>query len=261
MLCYCLGAYINETNTFKKAFFKQIPMPRMATVPKEAFKTYHAVFDQFVEKILWGLMQKKVIDGLISPVSMGKEANIFTAKSGNKTVIVKIYRLSTCNFDRMYSFIRTDPRFPEINRQRRKVVFAWAQREFRNLLKARESGVRVPIPFMNKYNVLVMEMVGDEIPSPKAKDVMPKDPKAFINDIILQMRKLYKAGLVHGDLSPFNILNKNDQPVIIDMSQSTTLEDPNAQEYFTRDIKNVAAYANRIGVSLTVEQLMKKVKA
>lgn len=236
-------------------------MPRMATVPKEAFKTYHAVFDSFVEKQLWDLMQKKVIDGLHSPISMGKEANIFTAKAGDKTVIVKIYRLSTCNFDRMYSFIRTDPRFPKLNRQRRKVVFAWASREFRNLLKAREAGVRVPIPIVNKFNVLVMDMVGDDKPAPKAKDVTPADPKAFVADIINQMRKLYKAGLVHGDLSPFNILNKDDKPVIIDMSQTTTVEDPNAAEYLARDIKNITAYANKIGVDLTVDEVTKKVKA
>lgn len=236
-------------------------MARMGTMPKEAWKTFGSVFDRFTEKQVHTLISQHVIDGLIGPLSMGKEATIFTAQAGDKTVIVKIYRLSTCDFNTMYSFIRTDPRFPKLNRQRRKVVFAWAQREFRNLLKAREAGVRVPTPITHKFNVLVMDMVGDESASQKLKQAMPENPKEFINDLITQMRKLYKAGLVHGDLSPFNILNYNEKPVIIDMSQATTLDDPNAKEYLTRDIKNIVAFAEKAGVPLTVEELEKKVKA
>jgi len=236
-------------------------MPRMATMPREEWKTFGSVFDRFTEKQVQSLISKGVIDGLIGPLSMGKEATVFTAQAGEKTVIVKIYRLSTCDFNKMYGFIRTDPRFPKLNRQRRKVVFAWAQREFRNLLKAREAGARVPTPITHLFNVLVMDLVGGESAAQKLKIALPTHPEEFISDLIAQMRKLYKAGLVHGDLSPFNILNHDEKPVIIDMSQSTTLDDPNAKEYLARDIKNIAAFATKVGVALTVEELEKKVKA
>ena len=237
-------------------------MPRMATYPREEFKTFKDVFDQFAEKNLWTLIRKGVIEGLIGPVSIGKEANVFTARSKEHgTVIVKIYRLSTCDFNRMYSFIRTDPRFPKTNRNRRKVVFAWAHREYRNLLKAREAGVRVPTPIAQLFNILVMTMIGDEQPASKAKDALPANPEAFIKDIVQQMHKLFKAGLIHGDLSPFNILNHHEKPVLIDMSQSTTLDDPNAKEYLQRDLKNIAAFAKKLGVALTTEELEKRIRA
>ncbi len=237
-------------------------MPRMATTNREDWKTFNAVFDSFTEKHVATLIQKGIIDGLIGPLSMGKEATVFLAQSKDKTVIVKIYRLSTCDFNRMYSFIRTDPRFPKLNKQRRKIVFAWAQREFRNLMKAREIGVRVPTPITNLFNILVMDLVGSGTEAaPKAKDKYPAKPKEFINEIFNQMRKLYKGGLIHGDLSPFNILNDQETPVFIDMSQSTTPDDPNAKEYLTRDLKNIVVYAKKLGVELTVEELMQKLKA
>ncbi len=236
-------------------------MARMGTMPKEKWKTFNSVFDKFTEKQVHGLISKGVIDGLIGPLSMGKEATVFTAQAGDKTVVVKIYRLSTCDFNRMYESIRTDPRFPKLNRQRRKVVFAWAQREFRNLLKAREAGARVPTPMAHLFNVLVMELIGGDSAAQKLNSAPPKRPQEFVNELITQMRKLYKAGLVHGDLSPFNILNFNEKPVIIDMSQSTTLDDPNAKEYLARDVKNIVSFAVKAGVPLTVDELMQKLKA
>ena len=236
-------------------------MPRMGTSGKEKWKTYADVFDSFTERKIWSLISKKVIDGLVGQVSIGKEANIFTAEKDGKPVIVKIYRLSTCDFNRMYSFIRTDPRFAELNRQRRKVVFAWAKREYRNLMKTREAGVRVPIPIAYLSNVLVLEFIGDDDAAPKLKDLTPKDKDAFMEDLINQMRIIHKAGLVHGDLSPFNVLNHNEKPVIIDLSQMTTLKDPNAKDYFERDVRNITNYAKKIGLSITESELAQKVKA
>ena len=234
-------------------------MPRMATSGREEWKTFAQVFDHFTETVLHKLIQKGVLAGLYGPLSMGKEANVFLAQQHDgKKVAVKIYRLSTCDFNRMYGFIRTDPRFPKLNRQRRKVVFAWAQREFRNLLKAREAGVRVPTPITSMMNVLVMELVG--APAQKAKSQPPAHPKKFIDEVIGQMRKLYAVGLIHGDLSPFNILNDDEKPVIIDMSQSTTLDDPNAKEYLTRDVRNIVNFAKELGVALTEESVMQKIK-
>ena len=84
------------------------------------------------------------IDGLESPISVGKESNVFSAKKGNDRVIVKIYRLETCDFNRMYDYIKYDRRYVTLRKQKRKVIFAWAQREYRNLLKAREAGINVP---------------------------------------------------------------------------------------------------------------------
>jgi RIO kinase 1 len=220
---------------------------------REEWKTFGNVFDQFITKTLIKLCGQGHFQGIQSPVSIGKEANIFTALKEDDKVILKIYRLETCDFNKMYSYIRTDPRYQKLKRQRRQVIFAWAQREYRNLFKARDANVNVPSPLAFLNNVLVLEMIGDEDPAPQLKNLTPKNPKKFFKLLLDNMKKLYAAGLVHGDLSSFNILNDNENPVLIDFSQSTLKDDIHADEYLKRDIKNVIVYFNRIGLELDPE--------
>ena len=114
---------------------------------KEAFKTYDGVFDRFTFHTLFKLATQGHFDeGTLSPVKIGKESNVFSAKKGKKKIIIKIYRLETCDFGKMYDYIRFDPRFFDVRKRRRLVIFSWVQKEFRNLLKAREAHVRVPTP-------------------------------------------------------------------------------------------------------------------
>lgn len=226
---------------------------------KEEWKTFGNVFDQFTERNIFKLASQEYFEELQSPINIGKEANIFSAVKGDKKRIVKIYRLSTCDFNRMYDYLKYDPRFPGMNRNRRKIIFAWAKREYRNLLKARDAGVRVPTPYTILSNILVMEFIGNEKPAPMLKDHHPEEPERFLRDIIAHMRKLYKAGMVHGDLSAFNILNHNGKPVLIDMSQSTTLENTFAKEYLERDIRNVCNFFRKLDVECDEEEIKKKI--
>ena len=69
---------------------------------QDKFKTMHNVFDNFTNLTVFKLISQGHFDGLESPVSIGKEANIFTAKKGEGRVIAKIYRLEACDFNRMY---------------------------------------------------------------------------------------------------------------------------------------------------------------
>ena len=154
----------------------------MPKITREKFKTLKNVFDTFTERNIFKLISQGYFDGLESPIFIGKEANLFTAIKGKKKVVVKIYRLQTCDFNRMYDYIKYDPRFPNVRKQRRKTIFAWAQREYRNLLKAREAGIRVPTPITCMHNILVMEFIGNEEPAPKLKDAVPKNAKKFFNE-------------------------------------------------------------------------------
>ena len=232
----------------------------MVKVMKEKFKTWGDVFDLFTERTIQKYISKGLIDGLESPVSIGKESNIFTALKGEKKYIVKVYRLETCDFNRMWDNIKTDSRYLNLKNQKRKVVFAWAQREYRNLLKAREAGVKVPTPYAFQNHVLLMELVGDEDPAPMLKDKYPDNPETFLKDVIKNMKKLHQAGLVHGDLSHFNILNHNNMPVFIDFSQCTSFENPLAQTYLKRDLQNIANFFTKLGVEITKEELEKQTK-
>ena len=226
---------------------------------QEKFKTYNDVFDLHAERILFKLISQGHFDGLIGPVSIGKEANIFVAQKGDKKVIVKIYRLETCDFNKMYDYIRYDTRYVGLKRKRRKIIFTWCQREFGNLMKAREAEIKVPMPIAFKDNILVMEFIGDENAAPKVKDLRPKDPDKFYKLMVEDMKKLHKAGLVHGDLSEFNILNYKGKPCMIDMSQASPLDSSNAEDLLNRDIKNIVRFFSKLGVKADEESLKREI--
>ncbi len=227
------------------------------TLGREKFKVYGDVFDAFTIQTLHKLESQGHISELESSLSMGKEAHIFLArrKDGMK-VIVKIYRLQNAFFNKMYSYIRTDPRYAHLKGRKRQIIFHWVSREFRNLLKAREAGARVPTPYTSLHNVIVMEYIGDEKIALQLKDSHIDDFESFFDDLVNQLHILYKkAKLVHGDLSQFNILCLNQKPVLIDMSQTTQIDDPNAHEYFKRDMSNLLTIAKRFGLEKTFEDL------
>ncbi|MAE42867.1 serine/threonine protein kinase [Candidatus Woesearchaeota archaeon] len=229
---------------------------------KEKFKTKHGVFDEFTNRTIFKLITEGHFRGLESPISIGKESNVFSAlNKSDERVIVKIYRLETCDFNIMHGYIKNDPRYQQISRKKRNIIFAWVQREYRNLMIAREAQVNVPIPITFSNNILVLEFVGkgNEI-APKLKDKIPKNKKLFFDKVVDNMRKLYKAGLVHADLSAFNILNFNELPVFIDMSQATTLQHPQAEEFLERDVRNISNFFKKYGLAIQKETIMKKIK-
>ncbi len=228
-------------------------------IHREKFKTLNDVFDEFTERNLFTLSSQGHFAELQSPIALGKEANIFTAlKDDGTSVIVKIYRLSTSDFTKMFAYMREDPRFVNVKQNRREIIFAWAKREYLNLMKARNAGVSVPTPYTNLFNILVMECIGE--PAPKLKDMPPQHRTRFLNETLDNCRKLYKAGLIHGDLSAFNILNDNEHPVFIDMSQSTTLENPHAETYLKRDIKNTLDFFRKHKSLMNDEEALEYIK-
>ena len=226
--------------------------------PREEFKTWGDVFDQFTQKTVYKLITQGHFEGLESPISIGKESNVFSAiKKDGTRMMVKIYRLETCDFNRMFDYIKDDPRFVNLKRGKRNIIFSWVQREYRNLLKAREANVSVPTPSTFSNNVLVLEFIGDDgIFAPKLKDGVPKNPKEFFEKIIANMKRLHKAGLVHADLSAFNILNLNEEPVFIDFSQCSTYESSRAIEFIERDVRNICTFFNKIGYKADEKKTM-----
>ena len=229
--------------------------------PKEEFKTWGDVFDQFTQRTVYKLITQGHFEGLESPISIGKESNVFSAlkKDGTK-VMVKIYRLETCDFNRMYDYIKDDPRFLHLKKGKRNIIFSWVQREYRNLLKARQANLSVPTPLTLSNNVLVLEFIGDDGDiAPKLKDTVPKNPREFFEKIVENLKKLHKAGFVHADLSAFNILNYDEKPVFIDFSQCTTLDSSRANEYLERDIRNICNFFKKIGLKVDEGKVKKQI--
>lgn len=209
---------------------------------KEEWKVYGNVFSKHSLELLFKLSSQGYFEELESAISVGKEANIFTARTKDGTrIIVKIYRLENCNFNKMYDYLVCDPRYVGVKRNQRQVVFSWVQREYKNLLLARKV-IRVPKPIAFKDNVLLMEFIGDNDAAPQVKNSHMPNPCAYYQKILRNIKKLYDSGLIHVDLSAFNILNYNDEPVFIDFSQSLPVDASHAREFLRRDVHNVCTY-------------------
>ena len=221
------------------------------------------VFDTRTLMNLYALASKGVIDALGGEISTGKEANLFYAIREGQELVIKIYRITTSNFQAMQDYMHGDPRFGNIKGTKSAVISAWTRKEFRNLKRAEEAGVRVPHPIVTRDNILIMELIGEkDNPAPQLRnvDLELDEAKRIFNKLSDYISLLYnKADLVHADFSEFNVLYDGD-PVVIDMGQSVTLEHPMASKFLARDVTNIARYfEKKYGIG-SEEEIWSKVK-
>ncbi len=221
----------------------------------EEFDVIEEVFDKPTLEGIYRLIHKKVIDRIHGVIKAGKEARVYwgTGPEGEELAI-KIYYTRTSEFRKgMMMYIEGDPRFERVRRNvmgRDNLIYTWTQKEYANLKLAAEAGVNVPKPIDFLRNILVMSFIGkDGVPAPLLREVDLDDPDAFYRKVLEQIRLLYKsAGLVHGDLSEYNVMVWEDAPVIFDVSQAVLAAHPLSDEFLERDIKTVNDYFKRLGV-------------
>jgi RIO kinase 1 len=214
----------------------------------DQFKVTESVFDEATYGALYKLVQDGHIDAFGGPISTGKEANVYTALSGEKEVAVKIYRINASDFREMGEYLEGDPRFEEVAGNKKAVVIGWVRKEFANLQRARAAGVRVPEPIAVERNVLVMEYLGAEDGRAKRlAEVTVENPETAYEVVREYMYRLYDAGIVHGDLSEYNIVVQDSELYVIDVGQSVTIHHPNSDDFLERDCENVAAFFSRQG--------------
>jgi RIO kinase 1 len=218
-------------------------------------KVKEDVFDEITLLALYKLVHKKWLSLIGGSISTGKEANVFYGERDGRSIAIKIYRIRTANFTTMSSYITGDRRFSRVKKSKQELIFAWTRKEFSNLARAQEAGVLVPEPLVWSRNILIMSFIGEnEIPFPQLRSAEIDDPAEVYSVIVNYIDTLYnKAELVHGDLSEFNILYR-DQPYIIDMGQSVTRDHPRAHQFLMRDIRNINRFfKNRCDVRDDVE--------
>jgi len=245
----------------------------------DQFKVEASVFDDATYGALYKLVQDGHIDAFGGPISTGKEANVYTALAGSEArgaseqssgdgeeprgheVAVKVYRINASDFKDMRGYLDGDPRFEGIGSDKKKVVTAWVRKESSNLKRARRAGVRTPEPIAVERNVLVMEYLGtEEGRAKRLNEVHIENPDTAYEVVTEYLRRLYDAGLVHGDLSEYNIVFHEGQLYIIDLGQAVTIHHPNAEEFLRRDCRNVANFFARQGVETTPEELFAYVR-
>ena len=226
-------------------------------------KTHDQVFDKNTLLTLYKMISKGAIDTLDYPISTGKEGNVFRATDEDgEALAVKIYRTSTSTYKNLTQYITGDPRFRNIPKNHRGIIFLWAQKEYKNLMRMSNAGIPSPKPKKLIKNVLVMEYIGtEEQPAPMLKDIDLKDNEKGFESIKKMIKDLYQeARLVHGDLSEYNILVKNDECFLIDVGQSVVLEHPLASKLLLRDITNISRYFKKLGVRINENELQEYIR-
>ncbi len=227
---------------------------------KERFKIESEVFDKRSLLLLWKLIKKGIIQSVDYPVSTGKEANIFraTTPSGG-FVAIKIYRIETATFFRKSGYLEADPRFEGIKHDERAIATAFARKEYKNLQICQNAGVHAPKPYYQISNIVVMEFLGvEELPYPTMDLAGPRGESDL--DIILDdIRKMYRAGLVHADISEYNVM-QGEVPYLIDFGQGVVLAHPNAEKFLERDVEVILKYFKKYGIKRDLKETLSWIK-
>ncbi|ACL11413.1 serine protein kinase RIO [Desulfurococcus amylolyticus] len=239
---------------------------------KDLFETVEEVFDTATVMTIIELIRKKIIKKLNGVVNTGKEARVYLGIGYNgEYLAVKIYLTSTAEFKKgIYKYIMGDPRFRDVKiKDTRTLVYVWTRKEYRNLKRLYEAGVKVPRPVAFLNNVLVMEFLGENgnrypLLIEAYKELEVEELKHVYHLILDEVVKIYcKAGLVHGDLSVYNIVVTPGLDIaIIDVGQAVDLSHPNSEEFLIRDIENINRFfREETGISTySLEEILEAVK-
>jgi RIO kinase 1 len=211
------------------------------------------VYDKRTLMAIFKLMKRGIIKTLESTVKEGKESVVVAAKNKEgEWLAVKIYRVEHSDFKSMWKYLISDYRFERIRKSRWHVVINWAKREFKNMQIAYEAEVTCPKPISVYENVLVMSFIGEDgIPAPTLAQLENEELNwdEIYNQVKSEIIKLTKAGIIHTDLSAFNILYY-DKAYIIDFSQGVTERHPLALHFLERDVKNINDFFRKKNVEI-----------
>lgn len=213
---------------------------------KSFFRVFEDVFDSYTLLNLYYLINHGYIRKLNGAIHTGKESVVFSGKGKKELIAVKIHRVTAREFKSMVKYIEADFRFKKlIKSSKREIIKLWALKEFKNLKLAEEAGVNVPKAIALKNNILVTKLIHVKSkPAPMLKyvDLSDDERERIYAKTIEYVKKLYNHGLVHGDLSEYNILYNGNDIYFIDMSQGVRKESPIFNELLERDLKNIARF-------------------
>ena len=206
---------------------------------------------------LQSLIEEGLIDTVVRQLMSGKEAMVYVVRCGDETRCAKIYKDATQRSFRQ-AVDYTENRKVKNSRQARAMAkgtkfgresqeAAWQSAEVDALYRLADAGVRVPKPHNFCDGVLLMELVTDEHgdAAPRLNDVVltPEQARTHHAMLLGQVVRMLCAGVVHGDLSEFNILLAEDGPVIIDLPQAVDAAGNNhARRMLLRDVANLRGF-------------------
>ena len=216
-------------------------------------------------KRLQSLIEEGLIDTVVRQLMSGKEALVYVVRCGDDTRCAKVYKEATHRSFRNNTSYQ-EGRKTKNSRQARAMQKgtrygrqmqeeAWQSAEVDALYRLADAGVRVPKPYNFHDGVLLMELVTDERgdAAPRLNDVAFTPEQALMHHatLVTEVVRMLSAGVVHGDLSEFNILLGADGPVIIDLPQAVDAAGNNhAQRMLLRDVANLRVFFGRFAPEL-----------
>jgi RIO kinase 1 len=215
------------------------------------------------------LIDEGLIDSVVRQLKSGKEADVFVVRVGDDTRCAKIYKEATHRSFRQ-AVDYTENRKVKNSRQARAMAKgtrygraqqeeAWQSAEVDALYRLAGAGVRVPKPYNFHEGVLLMELVADAAgdAAPRLNDavISAEEALAHHSNLLREVVRMLCAGVVHGDLSEFNILLAEDGPVIIDLPQAVDAAGNNhAPRMLMRDVNNLRNFFGRLAPELLATQ-------
>jgi len=222
------------------------------------------------------LVEDGLVDEVIRPLMSGKEAAVYVVRCGSELRCAKVYKEANKRGFRQAAEYQ-EGRKVRNSRDARAMAKGskhgrknqeenWQNAEVAALFRLASAGVRVPKPFDFLEGVLLMELVtdGDGGVAPRLNDVdlHPDDAREFHAFMIEEIVKMLCAGLVHGDLSEFNVLLGPEGPVIIDLPQAVDAAGNNhAFKMLERDVGNMSAYFGQFAPELKFTKYAKEMWA
>lgn len=209
---------------------------------------------------LQALIDDGVIDEVMRPLKSGKEAAVYVVRAGGDVRCAKVYKdMAQRSFQQRVQYqegrkVRGSREARAIGKAskygRKQQESAWKNTEVDALYQLRDAGVRVPEPYGYFHGVLVMELVvdADGHSAPRLCEVELSHDQAcgFHRFLVRQVVKMLCVGLIHGDLSEYNVLVAPDGPVIIDLPQVVSAAGNNAaRAMLLRDVNNLTASLGR----------------
>ena len=216
-------------------------------------------------KRLLPLLEEGLIDAVVRQLMSGKEASVYVVRCGEETRCAKVYKEATHRSFRQ-AVDYTENRKVKNTREARAMAkgtrfgrqateAAWQSAEVDALYRLAAAGVRVPKPFNFLDGVLLMELVTDEHgdAASRLNDVLftPGEARTHHATLLGEVVRMLVAGVVHGDLSEFNVLLAADGPMIIDLPQAVDAAGNNhASRMLLRDVANLRNFFGRFAPEL-----------
>jgi len=222
------------------------------------------------------LIEDGIIDEVVGQVKSGKEADVFIVRVGDEIRCAKVYKEAINRSFRQAATYREGRKAlnsrsaramaKRTNYGQKEAETSWMNAEVGALNTLSNAGLRVPVPYGLYDGVLIMELIVDVEgnPAPRLNDVSltPDEALSYHEELISQVVRMLCAGLIHGDLSEFNVLVDAEGPVIIDLPQAVNAAGNNsAAMLFARDVDNLARYFGRFEPGILTLKYAKEIWA